>query len=166
MKLIDYKGRFIFMPKPLDLTNQIFGNLKAIKKAPSRSGKTYWECECLLCGTHKEVQTCHLTGNKITSCGQHTNKADNFGKCSEKIFCAICGKEFISNNYARRYCYDCSPSGLSPTDRLRHNKRALKHFLLEYKGGTKCSKCGYDKCEGALQFHHLNPKEKDFRLLK
>ena len=34
-----------------------------------------------------------------------------------------------------------------------------------YKGG-KCSRCGYDKCEAALQFHHLNPDEKEFTLSK
>ena len=32
-----------------------------------------------------------------------------------------------------------------------------------YKGG-KCAKCGYDKCQRALSFHHINPKEKDFDL--
>lgn len=32
---------------------------------------------------------------------------------------------------------------------------------IEYKGG-KCSVCGYSKCKGALEFHHLDPKEKDF----
>jgi len=32
---------------------------------------------------------------------------------------------------------------------------------LEYKGG-KCCKCGYDKCVGALEFHHINPDEKEF----
>ena len=57
------------MPKALDLTNQIFGDLKAIKKAPSRSGKTYWLCECLLCGKQKEIQTSHLTSGASRSCG-------------------------------------------------------------------------------------------------
>ena len=32
-----------------------------------------------------------------------------------------------------------------------------------HKGG-KCQRCGYDKCEGALQFHHRNPEEKEFTL--
>ena len=32
-----------------------------------------------------------------------------------------------------------------------------------YKGG-KCAVCGYDKCQRALSFHHVNPKEKDFDL--
>jgi hypothetical protein len=33
--------------------------------------------------------------------------------------------------------------------------------MIEYKGGC-CVRCGYDKYQGALEFHHLNPKEKDF----
>lgn len=31
---------------------------------------------------------------------------------------------------------------------------------LKMKYGGKCSKCGYDKCLGALQFHHTNPENK------
>lgn len=34
-------------------------------------------------------------------------------------------------------------------------------MTVEYKGG-KCEICGYDKYQGALEFHHLNPEEKDF----
>ena len=30
--------------------------------------------------------------------------------------------------------------------------------------GGKYIKCGYDKCVDALEFHHGNPKEKDFKL--
>ena len=32
---------------------------------------------------------------------------------------------------------------------------------MNIKGGC-CIRCGYDKYQGALEFHHLNPKEKDF----
>jgi len=31
---------------------------------------------------------------------------------------------------------------------------------LEYKGG-KCAVCGYNKCKASLDFHHLNPEEKE-----
>ena len=56
------------MPKALDLTNQKFGRLIAIKKLPSKNGKTYWLCNCE-CGNQKEVQTSHLTNGLIQSCG-------------------------------------------------------------------------------------------------
>jgi len=42
-------------------------------------------------------------------------------------------------------------------------RRRLKEKLVQYKGG-KCEICGYDKCISALDFHHLNPSEKDFNL--
>lgn len=42
-------------------------------------------------------------------------------------------------------------------------RKRTKVQLVLYKGG-KCVKCGYNKCIEALQFHHLNPKEKDFTI--
>lgn len=35
-----------------------------------------------------------------------------------------------------------------------------KRELVDYKGG-KCEICGYKKCIAALDFHHINPDEKD-----
>ena len=40
-------------------------------------------------------------------------------------------------------------------------RRKLKEMSVEYKGG-KCIICGYNRCIGALEFHHLDPNEKDF----
>lgn len=40
--------------------------------------------------------------------------------------------------------------------RARLKERAV------YVMGGKCQCCGYDKCITALEFHHLNPEEKDF----
>lgn len=42
-------------------------------------------------------------------------------------------------------------------------RRKVKEMAIEYKGGC-CSCCGYDKYNGALEFHHIDPKEKDFSL--
>lgn len=150
------------MPKALDLTGKIFGNLKCIQKAPSKNGKTYWECECLLCGTHKNIRTNSLTTGLSQSCGEHGNYLFTSNDNGEKE-CIVCGEKFITNNINRRYCYNCSPIGLTSTDRSRYTKRVIKHKLIEHKGG-KCEICGYNKCEGALQFHHLNPKEKEFTI--
>ena len=150
------------MPKALDLTNKKFGKLTAIKKLPSKKGKTYWLCRCD-CGTEKEVQTGHLTHGLITSCGATTCKIQILKEYEKK--CLICNKTFITNYNNRLYCYECSPSqnenGASLYQKTK--KRAIKHQLILYKGG-KCEKCGYNKCEGALQFHHINPQEKDFTI--
>ena len=48
-------------------------------------------------------------------------------------------------------------------DNIRDIRHRYKLRLVEYKGG-KCEICGYDKCVDALEFHHLNPNEKDFSL--
>jgi hypothetical protein len=38
-----------------------------------------------------------------------------------------------------------------------------KQKLIEHRGG-KCILCGYNKCLGALCFHHINPAEKSFTI--
>jgi len=42
-------------------------------------------------------------------------------------------------------------------------RRRAKKKLVEYKGG-KCIICDYNKCIKALEFHHINPKDKSFRI--
>jgi 5-methylcytosine-specific restriction endonuclease McrA len=56
------------------------------------------------------------------------------------------------------------------SDRAEYLKKAvdkrrkkIKALAVAYKGG-KCQFCGYDRCGGALEFHHLDPKGKDFGL--
>ncbi len=46
-------------------------------------------------------------------------------------------------------------------DAVTKRRRKLKLLAIDYKGG-KCSKCGYDKCADALDFHHKDPNQKDF----
>jgi len=42
-------------------------------------------------------------------------------------------------------------------------RRVMKELLVKEAGG-KCFICGYNKYMGALNFHHLDPKQKDFSL--
>lgn len=44
--------------------------------------------------------------------------------------------------------------------RIRQKKRII------YVMGEKCAICGYNKCDSALELHHLNPQEKDFTFSK
>ncbi len=48
-------------------------------------------------------------------------------------------------------------------NRVKSHRQKIKEKAVEYKGG-KCEKCGYDKCNWAFDFHHLNSNEKDFNL--
>lgn len=42
-------------------------------------------------------------------------------------------------------------------------RRSMKLQAIKLLGG-KCCKCGYNKCVDALEFHHQNPYEKEFKL--
>lgn len=145
------------MLKVLDLTGQRFGRLVALNKEPSQNKHTYWRFKCD-CGQEKVIQTGHVVNGLIQSCG--CLKLEEERKKNKK--CAICGKEFVVEGFGqatRKYCLNCSPSTNNPTQRLR----AMKKKVVEMKGG-KCERCGYDKCIDALEFHHLDPTTKDFKL--
>jgi hypothetical protein len=47
------------------------------------------------------------------------------------------------------------------SDRVTKYRRNRKQKLVEYFGG-KCQLCGYDKCQQALEFHHLDKSQKEF----
>jgi hypothetical protein len=44
----------------------------------------------------------------------------------------------------------------------KSRKEQIKKLKLHF--GGKCTKCGYNKYLQALDFHHLDPKEKEFGL--
>lgn len=56
-------------------------------------------------------------------------------------------------------CTKCRNANVS------NRRDKIKTLAIEYKGG-KCFRCGYNKCERALAFHHLDPSKKDFGLSK
>lgn len=47
------------------------------------------------------------------------------------------------------------------TEATQKRRDKVKEMAIEYKG-NKCQLCGYDRCKDALEFHHLDPNEKDF----
>ena len=82
--------------------------------------------------------------------------------------CEICENRFETNSKTRLYCYNCSgESTRSNTESRKHQKtilrRSMKKQAIKILGG-KCILCGYDKCIDALEFHHENPNEKEFKL--
>ena len=82
------------------------------------------------------------THKKCPSCGIVKNR--------ETDFYQIKGQSVKVNGL-------CKPCLLKSNAERR---RLVKQKAVDYLGG-KCSKCGYNKCVGALDFHHLNPLEKD-----
>ena len=81
----------------------------------------------------------------------------NLHKPKEKIIhtnCVICDS-IINNNFKNRST--CSACAV----RVRRYKFKVK--AIDYLGGA-CVKCGYNKSISALQFHHINPHEKQFTI--
>jgi 5-methylcytosine-specific restriction endonuclease McrA len=63
------------------------------------------------------------------------------------------------NKYIREY----RKSDKAKNVNYKSNRMWLKNEkqkAVDYKGG-KCIKCGYKKCLSALEFHHINPEEKE-----
>ena len=82
--------------------------------------------------------------------------------------CEICDEKFDSNSKTRIYCYKCSGDSTRLDNETRkHQKTILRQSMkkqaIKLLGG-KCSICGYDRCIDALEFHHKNPQEKEFKL--
>jgi hypothetical protein len=74
-----------------------------------------------------------------------------------KYRCKTCSVEGQENFYnsSKYYCKSCWN-----TRTYKSAKDKIAAYM-ESRGGIKCSACGYDKCIGALEFHHRDPKEKD-----
>jgi hypothetical protein len=75
------------------------------------------------------------------------------GKVVRTDVCKECNLEKTSVNNTN-LCQGC---------RARLKRRDIKQTLVNYKGG-KCVNCGYNKCLASLDFHHIDPKEKDFSI--
>lgn len=77
--------------------------------------------------------------------------------------CPVCKKVKSESEFYRNKGSD-QPKGMCKrciVDDTIERQRQTKIKAVEYKGGC-CQKCGYNKCLNALEFHHLDPSEKDF----
>lgn len=80
-------------------------------------------------------------------------------------YCSRCKSDKPINEFYQRrgkeggstYCKMCT------TKQTIERQRSFKEKLVKYKGGY-CEKCGYNKYIGALEFHHLDPTQKDFNI--
>lgn len=82
--------------------------------------------------------------------------------------CSLCGSDFdlVQKGVTRKYCYKCSPiysrrDKKSLSARQEAFRKAMREYGIAYLGG-KCQKCGYNKCNAALAFHHQDPTQKEF----
>lgn len=78
-------------------------------------------------------------------------------KSNIECVCERCGKNYIyhrTSGHTYKKCNSCMAN--------QHRKRN-KSLLIEYAGGG-CQTCGYNKCNSALVFHHLDPTKKEFTI--
>ncbi len=122
---------------------------------------------CLECST--EFTKLHY--DKKVFCNRscaatHNNR--RYPKRSVEGSCKSCGVALTTTRqYCSQECRDFIRS-LASYKEVKPNKvsvmewrQRLKLKAVEYKGGC-CSICAYDRCISALEFHHLDPNEKDF----
>ena len=82
--------------------------------------------------------------------------------------CEICNEKFETNSYSRIYCYKCRVESTRNDNLTRKHQKTILRRSMKLQAikllGNKCSICGYDRCIDALEFHHKNPSEKEFKL--
>ena len=90
----------------------------------------------------------------------------------EKLFCVVCGNELIGKQekYCSKQCKSKDYSKLLDSNKrikyqdTQNKRRVLNKLKLISEFGNKCSICGYNKNISALEFHHIDPNEKEFHL--
>ncbi len=141
----EYK-RIINRNKSLDTkAKYVLRWAKRIKAILYKGGK----CErcldsrpCVLVFHHKlKTEKEGSITNLITRTSRWSKLKDELDKCV--LVCENCHREIHEG----------------PKDN-KNNKN--KKICLEFKGVNSCSKCGYSKCNGALEFHHPVSSEKSF----
>ncbi len=98
---------------------------------------------------------------KCSKCGLEKSTTEFFSNKKRKsgfdCYCKECRKIYSRKHYGMQTKYY-----LNKTYR---NKQRLKDVILDYKQGKKCCRCGFDN-PIALDFHHRNPKDKEFSISK
>lgn len=86
-----------------------------------------------------------------------------------QYICSKCGKSkdeseyWVVKGYRRKECKRCA---LDIRNEYRRKRvKDYKKMAIDYLGG-KCSKCGYDKCNRALEFHHKDRTTKKYEISK
>lgn len=130
-----------------------------------KKGKTYKEiCKELNCAMSTVSYHCKL--NKI---GGHTDRLTNDQKNElQKLYDEIGNLKKVAKlkgrafETVRKYVVTKKRTKTkTSSESVIEWRKRTKLKLIEYKGG-KCQVCEYNKCSRALEFHHLDPNEKDF----
>ena len=91
-------------------------------------------------------------------------KKKSWLKCNV-VACRQCGKPIPTELRASGVTM-CSDSCRHTRKRILENRKRQKRIklFLEHKERRGCCICGYNKFGGSLDFHHVNPNEKERRI--
>ena len=92
--------------------------------------------------------------------GQRNNQTLEDLRTDGKKTCRKCGLDKPKDEMSSDGSLLCRPCAATSQ---REKRRVMKAQCVAYKGG-KCVDCGYSRCLAALDFHHLDPTEKDFEI--
>jgi len=88
----------------------------------------------------------------------HRHRGPRDGRREATLSCRRHGPTtFVLEGRGSYRCKQCR------MERVAHRRREIKRTLVREAGG-KCVLCGYEKHMEALQFHHLDPRQKEFHL--
>jgi DNA-binding transcriptional MerR regulator len=90
----------------------------------------------------------------------YTQIIDNKKVCTKCNINKEISEYYFKNKKHKNMHSECK---LCFNSRITEQFRDLKTQCIEYKG-SKCQICDYNKYQGALEFHHLDPNEKDFAI--
>lgn len=76
--------------------------------------------------------------------------------------CKLCKKPLNKGLQGRQYHKKCARE-VSVREQRVFRTKAQSEFN-KYKTGLGCSRCGYNRCGAALDFHHLDPSKKERRI--
>jgi len=82
-------------------------------------------------------------------------------KAKHPRYCKVCGTE-IKMDFTAFCSYKCKEIQIK-INRKKYNDMVFPSFE-KFKVGIGCAICGYSKCGGCLDFHHVNPEDKKRRI--
>lgn len=136
--------------------NQIAEELKCAKSTVSyHCSKSEFKDTKFRPKTNDEID---LINEKYSSCLSVKKTARDLKMCRNTVI-----KHLNEENFLKYKEKKSTRTLKTKSDYVVDWRKRKKIELVEYKGGC-CVKCGYNKSVNVLQFHHLDPSEKDFTI--
>ena len=121
------------------------------------------ELKCSQCVIKNRLKLFELKTHAIWSIVRTKTKKEidegykTCSKCHQKKYLTSENFYLKKNGKFHYWCKECNCKITSD------KQKKMKIYAVDYKGG-KCCLCGYSKYFGALDFHHVNPSEKEFAI--